>query len=179
MFSLKIDTVSPAKRTQSPSIARSTDTSLPATDCTAASKSHSLLAMSGLSSPQVAVALVMESSFSETTSLPQLHKAKATVAISNSLTIPLLACQIRGGGKLLSIRQIALYSHIIIISFHSFHPNRFSYFSCKSNIFLRNQQINQRKFCRLKFIYYFCSGIIKIIIDIVMYKCKSNKKYCC
>ena len=170
--------MSPAKRTQSPSIARSTDTSLPATDCTAASKSHSLLAMSGLSSTQVAVALDMESSFSETTSLPQLHKAKATVAISNSLTIPLLACQIRGG-KLLIIKQITFHFHIIIISFHSFHPNLFSYFSCKSNIFLRNQQINSRKFCRLKFIYYFCSGIFKIIIDIVMYKCKSNKKYCC
>ena len=66
-----------------------------------------------------------------------------------------------GGGKTLSIRQIVFHSHIIIISFHSFHPNRFSYFSCKSNIFLRNQQIKPRKFCRLKFIYYFCREIIK------------------
>ena len=67
----------------------------------------------------------------------------------------------RGGSKSLSIKQIAFRSHIIIISFHSFHPNRFSYFSCKSNIFLRNQQIKPRKFCRLRFICYFCSGITK------------------
>ena len=60
-----------------------------------------------------------------------------------------------GGGKLLIIKQITFHSRIIIISFHSFHPNLFSYFSCKSNIFLRNQQINPRKFCRLRFICYF------------------------
>ena len=37
-----------------------------------------------------------------------------------------------GGGKLLIIKQITFHSRIIIISFHSFHPNRFSYFSWES-----------------------------------------------
>ena len=76
------------------------------------------------------------SSFSEAPSLPQLHTAKATVAISNSLTIPLLIYPIRGGGKSLSISEIAFYSYVIVISFHCSVHNSRSYFSCKSTTFL-------------------------------------------
>ena len=101
--------------------------------------------------------LVRLSSISESLSLAQAHKPIRAMAITHSPVIPLQI--LWGGGKTLSIRQIVFHSHIIIISFHSFHPNRFSYFSCKSNIFLRNQQIKPRKFCRLRFICYFCSGI--------------------
>ena len=53
----------------------------------------------------------------------------------------------------------------IVISFHCSVHNLRSYFSCKSTIFLWNQQENPRKFCRLRFIWYFCSGIINVHID--------------
>ena len=104
--------------------------------------------------------LVRLSSISESLSLAQAHKPIRAMAITHSPCIPLQILQ-GGGSKSLSIKHIAFRSHIIIISFHSFHPNRFSYFSCKSNIFLRNQQINPQKFCRLRFICYFCRGITK------------------
>ena len=106
--------------------------------------------------------LVRLSSISESLSLAQAHKPIRAMAITHSRVIPLqILFRHWGGGKTLSIKHIAFRSHIIIISFHSFHPNRFSYFSCKSNIFLRNQQINPQKFCRLRLMSYFCRGIIK------------------
>ena len=106
--------------------------------------------------------LVRLSSISESLSLAQAHKPITDMAIIHSPVIPLqILFRNRGGGKTLSIKQKALHSHIITISFQSFNPNRFSYFSCKSNIFLRNQQINPQKFCWLRIICYFCSGIMK------------------
>ena len=137
----------PTKQIAMPSQAKSTATS--PLFWTIASTCHvpapSSWATSDAASPAFAKAarVAESSSFSETTSLPQEHTAKVTVAIRNSLTIPLL---IHWGGKSLSIRYIAFYSHIIVISFECSIHNSRSYFSCKSTTFPGNQQINPQKF---------------------------------
>ena len=94
------------------------------------------------SSALAKAARVESSSFSVATSLSQAHKAKATIAASNSLTIPYLTIR---GGKPLSISEIALYSHIIVISFECSIHNSRSYFSCKSTNKYCILQINTQK----------------------------------
>ena len=69
-----------------------------------------------------------------------------------------------GGGKSLSVRQIARQQLVADMIIQYSHNVFCSYFSCKSTTFSGNLQENQRKFCRLRFIWYFSYvGSVKLV----------------